>query len=78
MKEIDFEQKGATLIWEDNKAAILIAEAECSSAGRTKQVDIRFRLIEEGIKRGEVRIRFRPSDLNYSDLFTKALTPLKH
>ena len=78
LKEIGFEQKGATLIWEDNKAAILIAEAECSSAGRTKHVDIRFRFIAERIKRGEVRIRYRPTDLNYSDLFTKALTPLKH
>ena len=78
LKEIGFEQKGATLIWEDNKAAILIAEAECSSAGRTKHVDIRFRFIAERIKRGEVRVRYRPTDLNYSDLFTKALTPLKH
>ena len=41
-------------------------------------VDIRFRFIAERIKRGEVRVRYRPTDLNYSDLFTKALTPLKH
>ena len=34
MRELGLNQVESTLIWEDNKAAILIAENECSSAGR--------------------------------------------
>ena len=31
MRELGLKQAESTLIWEDNKAAILIAENECSS-----------------------------------------------
>jgi hypothetical protein len=78
LEEIGFPQVGATLIWEDNKAAILAAEGETSSAGRMKHVDIKFRFIAEKIKQGVIRVRYRPTDLNYADLMTKSLTPLKH
>ena len=78
LEEIGYPQVGATLIWEDNKAAILAAEGETSSAGRMKHVDIKFRFLAEKIKEGVLRIRYRPTDLNYADLMTKSLTPLKH
>ena len=47
LEEIGFPQIGATVIWEDNKAAILAAEGETSSTGRMKHVDIKFRFIAE-------------------------------
>ncbi len=33
-KDLGFEQKEPTLCFEDNKAAIMTAENECSAAGR--------------------------------------------
>jgi hypothetical protein len=39
MRELGHKQAKSTLIWEDNKAAILIAENQCSSAGRRKHIE---------------------------------------
>jgi hypothetical protein len=38
-------------------AAIMTAEKECSAAGRTKHVDVKYRFIQESIKMGEIRVR---------------------
>ena len=75
LKELGHPQTDSTLIWEDNKAAILVAEQECSSAGRCKHIDVRFRFVAQAIKNREVRVRYTPTDVNVADLFTKALTP---
>ena len=72
--ELGYEQKEATLIWEDNKAAILIAEQTGSSAGRCKHIDTRFRFVSEAIKDRVVRVRYTPTDTNVADLFTKPLS----
>ncbi len=37
-----FGQTESTLIYEDNRAAILTAEAECSAGGRLKHVDVKY------------------------------------
>ena len=74
IEELGHEQKEATLIWEDNKAAILIAEQTGSSAGRCKHIDTRFRFVSAAIKDRVVRVRYTPTDTNVADLFTKPLT----
>ena len=33
LEDLGYEQKESTLIWEDNRAAILVDQQECSSAG---------------------------------------------
>ena len=45
LEELGISQKESTLVWEDNKAAIVIAEAESSSAGRAKHIDVRFKKV---------------------------------
>ena len=67
-------QEESTLIWEDNRAAIALAENEVSSAGRSKHIDLRFRFVAEAVKDGIVRVRYTPTDTNHADLFTKSLT----
>ena len=46
LTELGYPQPEPTLIWEDNKAAIIVAESEASSASRCKHIDVRFRFAE--------------------------------
>ena len=73
MRALGHKQQDSTLIWEDNKAAILIAENDCSSAGRSKHIDVRFKFVAQAVVEGAVRVRYTPTDLNLADLLTKAL-----
>ena len=61
-------EQESTLIWEDKKAAILIAENECSSAGRSQHIDVRFKFVAQAVVEGAVRVRYTPTDLNLADL----------
>ena len=66
--------------WEDNKAAVVIAEAESSSAGQAKHIDVRFKKVVESVRDGTVRVRYVtyvPTDWNYVDIMTKALGKTK-
>ena len=73
MRDLGYAQKDATIVWEDNKAAILIAENECSSAGRSKHIDVKFKFVAQAIADGVVRVRYISTNLNFADLFTKPL-----
>ena len=74
MEELGSRQVDSTLIYEDNRACILIAANESSSAGRCKHIHVKFRFTAEAIQRKEIKIQYIPSKLNYADIFTKALT----
>ena len=73
MRDLGYAQRDASIIWEDNKAAILIAENECSSAGRSKHIDVKFKFVAQAIADGVVRVRYISTNLNFADLFTKPL-----
>ena len=73
LDELGHKQLEPTLIWEDNKAAILVGSQECSSAGRCKHIDLRFRFVAMAVKQKVVRVRYTPTDVNIADLLTKAL-----
>jgi hypothetical protein len=75
---LGFGQTEPTLIYEDNRAAILTAEAECSAGGRLKHVDVKYRFATEAVRNREVRVRYIPTTLNFADIMTKALVPKKH
>ena len=64
---------GGQPLWEDNKAAILIAENECSSAGRSKHIDVLYKFVAQAVTEGSVRVRYTPTDMNLADVLTKAL-----
>jgi hypothetical protein len=76
LADLGHDQVDSTLIWEDNRAAILVAQQECSSAGRCKHIDLRFRFVAMAIKQNIVRVRYTPSEMNMADLLTKSL-PIK-
>ena len=66
-----------TLLCEDNKAAIIVAEVEMSSAGRSKHIDVRFKHVAQSIREGVARVRYVSTKWNYADLMTKPLAKLK-
>ena len=57
MRELGLKQAESTLIWEDNKAAILIAENECSSAGRSKHIDVRYKFVAQAVTGASTLVR---------------------
>ena len=77
LEELGHTQGDSTLIWEDNKVTILIAEGESSSAGRAKHIDVRFKKVAESVRDGTVRVRYVPTDWNYADIMTKSLVEVK-
>jgi hypothetical protein len=59
-------------LWEDNKAAIIVAEGETSSVGRSKHIDVRFKHVTQTlIREGVARFRYVSTNWNYGDLITK-------
>ena len=60
-------------LWEDNKAAILIAENECSSAGRSKHIDERYKFVAQVVTEGSVKVRYTPTDMSLADVLTKTV-----
>ena len=56
----------------------MTAENECSVAGHKKHIDVKYRFVQNSIKMGGIRIRYNSTELNWADVFTKALVPKNH
>ena len=55
------------------QSGYFISENECSSAGRSKHIDVRYRFVAQAVTEGLVRVRYNPTDMNLADVVTKAL-----
>ena len=66
-------QPKGIVLWEDNKACIILAEGETSSGGRSKHIDVKLRHTAESVKQGIVSIRYIATAWNYADIMTKPL-----
>ncbi len=73
LQSLGFKQRDSTVIWKDNRSTILIAENECSSAGRSKHIDIRYKFVAQTITDNIVRVRYTQTETNLADILTKAL-----
>ena len=62
---LGFKQRESTVIWEDNRSTILIIENECSSAGRSKHIDIRFKFVAQTIPQNIVRVHYTPTETTW-------------
>lgn len=71
--ELSFMQK-PTVIFEDNRACIKIAENPITSQ-RTKHVKVKYFFVREQVLRGEVKLTEISSEKNVADIFTKSLRP---
>jgi hypothetical protein len=75
---LGFAQAEPTIIYEHNHVVIMTAEAEWSTGGRLKHVDVKYRFTTEAVRNTEVRRRYIPTNLNFADIMTKALVSKKH
>jgi len=67
------ENGGPVTIGEDNQACLAMAANPMSSC-KTKHVDIRYHLVRDYVRRGEVALEYVPTEDMAADGFTKALT----
>ena len=58
----------------DNQAALaLIRQPTAGKSGRTKHIDVQYHFIRERYQRGDVQVKFVPTDKQLADMFTKQL-----
>lgn len=76
LKDLGFEQRGATPIKEDNQACIALSKNKVTSK-RTKHIDVRYHFTRERVESGEVVLEYVPSAEQLADLLTKALERVK-
>ena len=73
LKEIGLEQCKATIIYEDNQAAIRVAYNKGSMTSKVRHVDLRVFKIRELIENKEVVLEYCKSLRMIADIGTKAL-----
>jgi hypothetical protein len=64
--------QGATVILEDNQAAIAICNNPCHRS-RTRHITRRYHFIRQCVRAGTVYVKYVPSEKNAADIFTKPL-----
>ncbi|CAI7799815.1 unnamed protein product [Closterium sp. NIES-54] len=77
LTDLSERPSSAPTLFTDNKATILIRQ-EPRLESRLKHIKVRYFLLQELQRRGQVRFDFAESEANTSDIFTKALPPCDH
>ena len=54
-----------------------MAEGETSCAGRSKDIDLRFKHVAQSIRKGVARVRYVSTKWNCADLMTKPMAKLE-
>ena len=72
LRDLGFDQRNATQVWEDNQGAIALAN-NAGYHARTKHVDIRHHFIREKVAEKEIKLGYIATERQLADLFTKAL-----
>ena len=73
-KEIgeDLNESKPTTVWEDNQAAMLMANSDKSAKG-AKHFEIRLHFLQQQVQNGAVKFKPIPTDAQIADLLTKPL-----
>ena len=61
----------------DNAAAIDLA-IHGGYRAKSKHIDLKFHMIQEWIKEGDISVHWIPTDKNIADVMTKPLDAVKH
>jgi hypothetical protein len=74
LADLGFPQRGPTIIYEDNKSAINLANAPVITR-KSRHIHIRHHMIRDFVKRGYMKIVHLPTAFMTADLLTKPLGP---
>ncbi|KAF2320532.1 hypothetical protein GH714_028041 [Hevea brasiliensis] len=77
IEDFSLEQKGATKIFCDNQSTIAIAKNP-AFRGRTKHIVVHHHFIRKLVTNGKVVLKFRSTNEQTADVFTKSLSQAKH
>lgn len=76
LAEIGEPVQGASTLQIDNQSSVQVAQNP-EHHGRMKHLDLRFFWLRDEVERGQIGVKYVPTDENPADLLTKALTPAK-
>lgn len=76
MKDLGYELKEATTLFQDNQACISMAKNPTNHQ-RRKHIDIKYHFINEAIENHQIRIVYCKSEDMHADIFTKPLSKTK-
>ena len=71
LEEIGLPQQSATVLYEDNQGALLMANAQ-QPTKRTRHMDIKTFVLQQWVERDLIRLKRISTSDNYSDVLTKA------
>jgi ribonuclease HI len=77
LKDIDYVQHGATIIYEDNQACIAMSNNPIVQK-RSKHIDVRYHFTRERVETEEVKLVYVKTEHQLADLLTKPLQRVKH
>jgi hypothetical protein len=77
LKELGFEQKTSTVLYEDNQSAIHMVNGR-SSFQKSKHINTKFHYSRDLIKKGLLNVVYCPTDKMKADVLTKSLSSPKH
>jgi hypothetical protein len=77
LHELDYEQPGPTILYEDNQAAILMINSSRPTP-RSRHIDIQHFAIQEWKANGDIILCHIPGIINPADALTKALGTTLH
>jgi hypothetical protein len=72
LADLGFEQKGATILWEDNQACKAMAENPVLHK-RSKHINIKFHFVRERVEAEEIEVKYIATEKQLADIMTKAL-----
>ena len=69
---------GASKVYQDNQSTMLLAKNGCASSGkRTRHINIRYFLVKDRVKSGEIEVEYCPTNAMIADYLTKPLQGIK-
>jgi hypothetical protein len=77
LKDLGFEQKNATVIFEDNQSCIAIVKNPVQPK-RTKHIDIKYHFVRELVANNTLSIQYIKTDEQLADILTKGLSREQH
>ncbi|KAE8912836.1 hypothetical protein PF003_g3560 [Phytophthora fragariae] len=75
LKDIGAELVGATVIYEDNQGAMVLAN-NVGYKPRTKHIDIRYHFIRDMVVSNEVELEYLDTKNQFADFMTKGLSSM--
>ena len=77
MEELGFRITSPALLYQDNKAAIVLAKKGTGTFKRTKHINVRFFWMQELMQKGILNMQYLPTEQMVADILTKPLQGAK-